>query len=473
MPKYSLYSLITILYLLLLVAVGSMPFGFYLLPLGFSGLISVYNIIYYYKNLQKQTYIQIALWVTIFINSFVSPIIHFSNDFWLLNMPYMTSNWEVPAFWISFMYLVGMVIIKIVMSNSLSTTQKVVKSVWSYNNRAKIVVILCMIFSFLLQSYIYVRMGGISGYINAYMTEDRAESSFSGMGLFFIFSEIFPYLLILLFDILFRNKKVKAFTAFAFLGLLFLSAMYFGGLRGSRSNTLLTLIFGFLVINNSHYKFKRLHYVSFIAFFFIFMFVGRIYKDKSSYSLYDYIESAQAKTDNSDISSTENIITLDLSRFAINCHQLHRLEDVDYDYKYGQTYIDGLLTFFPGGGIIRDKFQLSGRSASATELFYIDKPRKSTRILGIIGEWFINFGLYTFFIPYIILSFFLNFAVKKLGGFALSDPRQILVMIFVVMVPNLILSDMNNIAFVFVKRFFLIYILLYFITDKYCKPQNL
>ena len=131
------------------------------------------------------------------------------------------------------------------------------------------------------------------------------------------------------------------------------------------------------------------------------------------------------------------------------------------------------MTFVPGGNYVIRKFDLQSRTYYATDLFYGPRAKfKSTRILGPVGEWFINFGYETFFVPYIILGFLFRYFRNLTKRVPKNDIMFLVIPPFLTWLPQLVLSDGSNIMFFFVKRVFIVWLALRLITRKGVDLEN-
>jgi len=100
-----------------------------------------------------------------------------------------------------------------------------------------------------------------------------------------------------------------------------------------------------------------------------------------------------------------------------------------------------LLRFIPFGKTIIDKLNLSDRDTATSELLWKDPTANNFRVLGLVGEWFLNFGIWTFMIPYFIMAFILRGIRRSTSAISKDDARIILLPIIMVLAPDLILSD--------------------------------
>lgn len=448
-----------------LVVGGFVPWDMYLFPMVLCGVISAVKLSDCFNERQYYRDIYTIAWVVLFINSYVAPVIHFARDEWMEYIIFYPDNWNDYAFWTSLFYLTGIVIWLVVLRESEPSRSYRVK--WEPRGNAHKILIGLMVVSFVLQLYVYARLGGIGGYIQAYTDATKEESAFSGTGLFSIFSEMFPYLFVMYFVVTQRGKKVQGRKVFVFFVLLLLALLFFGGLKGSRNNVIYTLMMGVLAVHIFVYKFKFIHLLYFIVFFFLFMYVGRLYKDQKG-NLFDNIKEAVESRDKKNISQAEIIVLGDLSRFGVNAYELYLLEmSKEYEYKYGETYLWGMLTFIPFGSVLIREYNICSRSEAATELFYKNRTRtENSKIFGLLGEWMLNFGICTFFIPYLFMGIVLRLLRQALISIPVEDMRMLIVPVVLTLVPDLILSDMSNIMSFFVKRIAVFLLVIYCISVK-------
>lgn len=443
-----------------------MSFDLYLIPLCLCGIMSLCNVVKYLfcRDFYKNVYL--VVWIVLFINSFVAPLIHFAHDFWVENLPFCPTDWSDYAFLTSSFYFVGMLIFHVILTTPASIIPY--KSVWVAKKSASVILFFLFVLSFLVQIYIYAKMGGIVGYIANFTNDDE---EFVGLGKYFLFSELGPFLYLIYFIIRNKDRTISGKKVFWFVVVFLVLALFFGGLRGSRSNTLFTLIQGILTIHLLLYRFNLKHLFFFVIFFFVFMYVGRLYKDQgiNVVDVRNAVETRQALTKN-DLSQVETILIGDLSRYGINAYEISRLlENPNYNVKWGQTYLWGILTFVPLGSSIIDSFDIKSRNESAEELMYgKNTSYRNSRIFGLLGEWLLNFGMYVFFIPYVIMGFI----IKRMRVITLKisqsqiDIRMLMIPVMMVFVPILILSDSSNIMFFFLKRVFIFYLILWLVSNK-------
>ncbi|MDQ2178548.1 hypothetical protein [Marinifilum sp. D714] len=471
MKKRILLSSFLILFLILLLVTGLIPFDIYLLPMTLCGLITLIKI---GEKLEKNSVLRetfFYVWCVLFLSSFVAPLIHFSRNYWIENVYYLPTEWNGLAFKVSSIYLFGIIVFA-VLDNVNLFKAKQLTYIRQFKASASYIVLFLMSVSFILQTYLYIRVGGISQYMLIFTEKNEESGGFAGMGAFFIISEIFPYLLMLYFFIKNRGKQVSFIYILLFLALMLISCIYFGGLRGSRSNTIFTMLQAVIVINFTIYRFSKIHFMGFLAGFFLFMAIGRLYKN-DGINLVNNIGEYQSLSISEDMTSMEKIVTGDLARFNIMCYELFMLKNNStYKKKYGSTYLYSIFTFIPGGKNIREYLNLTGRSEAAGNLqFDFDGQirsahRKNTRIFGFVGEFMLNFGSLSFVFAFLILLVLLKYIESVVNSVWISDPMFILVALLPIFISILINADFNNFVFSLIKRVIPLYFIIMLITKK-------
>lgn len=443
-----------------------MPIDFILVPVSICGLLCMNKILKCISLPESYNNISLSVWIFSFISSFIAPIINISSNIWTSYLYPEPVDWLPYATIVSFVYLIGLIIYERVLSKPLNI--KEFKTIWIPRKNAFKILIALMTVSLAAQVYVYASFGGILGYMMAYTdSESSINSAFSGMGAFFILSELFPYLFLIAIVLKLNNKNLSMFKQLLLIFILFCVVMFFGGLRGSRSNTVLFMTMSLIALHRFVFKLSKVHLVLLVIGFFSFMYIGRIYKNSGMNMIKNgQIESLEKKKNTNFV---EEVIIGDLSRYSINAYELYRLEgNTNYKYRYGQTYLWGTLTFIPFGNRLIKAMNIDSRSDATNHLFLTEK---NSRILGVYGEWLINFGKYTFFIPYLLLAFVLLGIKKYTLKIPKEDIRQILIPVIFVFIPQLLISDSSNIMFFFIKRIFLVWLALYLISNK-SKRQN-
>ncbi len=202
--------------------------------------------------------------------------------------------------------------------------------------------------AFCLQAYIFVKFGGITGFMQAFT--DRDQAAFSGMGYVFLLAETLPVFLAI--AVLVWKREFLKRSPWTFLLLLvfgfFLLKLVCGGLRGSRTIT----VFGLFWIAGAIHVWIRPVPRRFLAvgvlFIVAFMYLYGFYKDVG-------IRAFEAVNDTSRINQLEQnsgrtiyeVLLSDLARTEIQATLLHQVVTGDYQFGWGKTYLQDFAFFIP------------------------------------------------------------------------------------------------------------------------------
>ncbi|QDV65129.1 hypothetical protein Mal65_42990 [Crateriforma conspicua] len=282
------------------------------------------------------------------------------------------------------------------------------------------------------QALFLVRVGGLGAVVTK-------EANLSGMGILFLFSESFPYLLFVSIVLYFRidGRKIPSGILLGLFLATILLMFAFGGLRGSRSNFLAGVISIATLMHYTQQRIRRRWLIMSAIPIFAFLVVYGVYK-----SLRHKIVEVESLEEFSEVSSTHNrtwqgMIIGDIGRSSIEAYTLYKLSTGDdYEYAKGSTYLAAVTLLAPRS--LRPPLRTS--TIAGTDLLYgmgsytgYGKGAvRSTRIFGVAGEAMLNFG--PWFIP---VAFFLV-------GIVMSRSRAF--------VRNTPLCDMRFLAYPFVFR---------------------
>jgi hypothetical protein len=173
---------------------------------------------------------------------FLAPLLHVSWDYWLPAVPVPRGlDWRD---WLGEMASLNVLGIALYLGvkHFLGRRWPVLPaaSVWRIHHpRFFYAISFGMLASAVLQTLVYVRLGGIGGYIETFERGIHGDhDTFAGMGALFILSESLPFLAMFGFVVYAQKNKGAQRWAVLVLALLafVLLRFYFGGLRGSRAH---------------------------------------------------------------------------------------------------------------------------------------------------------------------------------------------------------------------------------------------
>lgn len=395
---------------------------------------------------------------------YVAPILSIYTNSFLIN-PAREINWTVwgdYTIWVNlFMTLLFFA------GKSIGYKNYINHNIYTFKSKKNILYwgVLFLIISLIFQIYVFSSFGGVLGYINAW-GEDRSQ--FDGLGKIFILAEAFPIIFALIFfAFLSKNKKLLKYLLLFLITFLILKIV-FGGLRGSRSNTVWGMFWVIGVVHIAFYKIKKYQFALIALSFAIFMSTYALYKSygadafSGEYSLDD--------TNRFEGNPYVSMIINDFSRSSLNTYQTSQYyEENNYSIKYGETYLQSLSMIFPP---LKNMFYGYNKDAAGYELYHNTKinPRLddyyNSRVFGLYGEGILNFGpLFS-----TLLIFLFGFFVSRINSFTFSlsydDARLFFIPFITNMCMVLMISDSNNIIFFIMKNLLMVLVLFILITEK-------
>lgn len=306
-----------------------------------------------------------------------------------------------------------------------------------------------------LQVAAYARFGGILGYITAY---EAREGAFEDMGWIFMLSERFPILALIGFAVYARARKLTLSNArIAALLLVYLLVTFlFGGLRGSRSNTIWSLFWAAGVIHLWLRPLpKRLVYTGILVVG-VFMYVYGFYKSGGSEAVVTVLQdrSQIEEIERTTGRGTEMVLLGDLGRADVQAFLLYRMFHSDYRLAFGRTYVGGASILIPKSlwkdrpiHKIREGTQaLYGMSA------YRPGGHRSSRVYGLAGEFMLNFGPALVPFAFAALGFVVGRTRRLMRSMDPLDARWLLVPFFINLCFIVLGMDSDNILFFLVKN---------------------
>lgn len=411
----------------------------------------------------------------LFISLVLAPIVSLGEKTYLFLAP-REIEWEKWLFFLSILYSMGVYIFYIIISRVLKN-RLYEKDIFddSIINRKNFIIVSSFFLgiSFLAQILIFLKFGGISGYLNSW-TEDK--ESFSGLGLWYMLAEPFPLIFLIFLLVIIGKQRILRnkykWIIFIFI-LFFLSKLIFGGFRGSRSNTIWGLFWFAGIVHIYLFKLKKIHYFLGGLFLVVFMSVYSVYK---TYGIDSFSGQYSIKdTNRYDGNPLVEIYLGDFSRTTINAFQIAQIQDINaYDYKLGQTYFYTLTMVFP---FFKDFYTGYNKNSAGYEIITSSKVNPvvddyhNSRVFGLYGEGILNFG------PVISILIFglFGYIVAKLDNWSRNYLYDKVYVFFIPFLANLsfvmLVADSDNVIFFLFKNGFLILFYLV-ILHYFCRKKR-
>jgi len=334
------------------------------------------------------------------------------------------------------------------------------KSYWRLDKRRFVPITgIALIVTGILQAWLYVQQGGILGYINTFTSTGKA---FEGMGWLFVISESFPIIAMIGFAVYASKRKGMQswLILLIVLAVFFILQMFFGGFRGSRSNTVWALFWAVGIINFWIRPVSRkLIFVGLTALV-LFMYIYGFYKTAGLEALNlsegpDYRLELEQHTGR----TFEGLLLGDLGRSDVQAFLLYRLTDQESDYNYalGRTYLGAAVLLIPKS-VWADRPDTKikeGTEALRGAGSYIPGVEKASNVYGLAGETMLNFGLFLVPFAFIILGVAVSIVRHYISVWAPTDARLLLVPLIVNLCFTILTSDSDNLLFFVIKSGFI------------------
>ena len=279
---------------------------------------------------------------------------------------------------------------------------------------------------------------------------NQTESGQVGM-----IAECFPIVAMIAYALLAQRNRALATWAMLAATVLVMGILIFifGGLRGSRSNTLFSL---FWVVGMIHFTIRPINRKVLVSGLAVVMVLGYAYTlvykagGLKSMSLFergadfDYLERKTGR-------STEGMLLGDLGRSDMQAFLLRQSlnRDLDYDFGLGRTYYATLTRFIPSF-IWPDRPLL--KPFEGTEIqwgkgSYDPLHRLASYVYGMAGEAILNFGPYG--VPFVFLAWTLVVARGRKWILTMepNDVRRLLSPLVSLICFMILSSDSDNIFF--------------------------
>lgn len=403
---------------------------------------------------------------------FIAPLLQI---YWNYGMSYVNEpeDWKVWLLWLSTINFIGLIIYRLLRGAILKIkpNKKEINFFWKLNPKRLLTVSIPLLFlMFLLQTYIYFSYGGITGYVDTYTSRD---GGFEGMGFLFMVAESFPIIFLIVFIHFFQKSKYKnsILIMIIIFIIFFVLKLYFGGLRGSRSNTLWGIIWAVGLIHFFIKPIKKKVIIIGVIFMMGFIFFYGVYKGAGD-DVIDVItsdKSFEAVTEETG-RGIDTVLLGDLARTNTQAFILYRLIEHSDNYKLalGRSYIGDLSILIPKRVYptrpptkVKEGTEIIRGEGSYNPNGYI-----SSRIYGLTGEFMLNFGYIFAPLVFIIWTYLVTKVRKSLYTLQHKDARLYLYPFLVVVCFLLLVQDLDNLVFSIVKNFLIPLLIVYISKEK-------
>lgn len=386
---------------------------------------------------------------------FLAPLLHVHLDQW---MRYVVppSDWRDWLGWMAVLNAIGLLLYRLGRALVPAPSPSPDDRVWVVaRGRFLLVLLAGLVSTAALQAFFYARHGGVSGVIDAYV---EREGVLEGSGWMLMLCESFPILLAFAFVVYARRSATPVSwpALLALLCLFFLCKLLFGGLRGSRSNTVWGL---FWAVGLIHLRVRlvprRVAYLG-GALLILFMYTYGLYKGAGT----DVVlaldgPEARAELEERSGKTLETTLLGDLARADVQAFLLYRLSSPvsDYDLALGRTYLSALSLLVPRA-LWPDP--PPRKAQEGTDAMYgrgtFASGRVASNVYGLAGEGMLNFGPYCVPILFLLFGGVVGFVCRLRAAWHPEDARLLLYPLAVSFTFALLVGDSDNLAFFTLKN---------------------
>jgi hypothetical protein len=393
---------------------------------------------------------------------FLAPLLHVAWDSWLLPYVEPPPDWRD---WLGGMALVnaaGLLLYRGARQWAADWGDHAPNdNAWTLEwSRLRPVAACALMISAALQFWVYAAHGGFSGYVGA-VTEGigrpETATAFTGMGWIFMMSESFPIVAMIVFAVFaVRTRTARSWSAIMLVLLgYFLLAMVFGGLRGSRSQTIWSLFWATGIIHLWIRPLSKKFIAAGVCFLVAFMYLYGFYKGLGHDVLTVYQEGATSALSETSHRTFEGMLLGDLARADVQAFLLYRLwiPNRDYDYAWGRTYLGSIALLIPRR-IWPERPPVKvheGTEALYGVGSYDEEEWVASNVYGLAGETMLNFGPLGVPFAYLTFGLLVGRLQRYMSRLRDGDARWLLCPFIVNLTVAVLHADSDNLLFNFVK----------------------
>lgn len=411
---------------------------------------------------------------------FLAPLLHVYWDYWMsyITPPPDWRDWLGAMAALNVFGLIAYRFSRVWIARNI--VHQRVSIVWDLNRaRFYVVVIVALLATAALQVWVYATQGGVWGYIQAYV---EGTGAFEGYGWIFMFSESFPTIALFGYVVYARDKnRYKSWVAIFFvIVIFFVLKLFFGGLRGSRSNTVWGLFLAAGVIHFWIRPLPRKIVPVALVFLVVFMYIYGIYKGAGL----DVIEAINDREYRAELSyrtgrTIDVSILADLGRGDIQAFILYRMltNQGDYQYSLGRTYVGAVSLLIPRS-LWPDRPPTKVKEGTEAQYgagSYIPGIWSSSRVYGLAGETMLNFSPLAVPVAFALFGLIVGCIRGYLTSWYPMDIRRLVFPLLVNFCFVILVGDSDNVLFFLIKNGSVPFMILYIssVRINYQKCVNL
>ena len=309
-----------------------------------------------------------------------------------------------------------------------------------------------LVVSLALQSWIYLSFGGLGGYVEAYQQGQlTGDSPFEGWGRLMMVAELFPFVAFMMVAgyVKLAGRHLSLLAVAGLLLAFLCLCLYFGGLRGSRSNTVWTMFWAVMIVHVWLRPLpKRLLAAGSIALL-AFMYVYGLYKGVGGRDgLVEVLEGriTLAELEEDTEKPIEKVLLVDFAHADLQALILQRVMTGGFEPVWGRTYQAGLAMLVPRSlWPERPPNKMKEGSEMRFGAGAFGSGQVSWFVHGLAGEAMLNFGPLAVFPAFLIYGILIAGLHRFVLALAPDDGRVLLAPFAVILAVVLLASDLDNV----------------------------
>lgn len=392
---------------------------------------------------------------------FLTPLLHVTWDSWLAYV-------EPPPDWrdwlggMAIVNAVGLVLYRVARKRAATwSPHTATQTFWRLNRKRLFLSAGCgLVVSGALQIWVYAQYGGVIGYIEAFSQSigDPDAAFAENMGWIFMLSESFPMLAMITFAAAAgRSRTAKSWLVIVVVLLgVFTLRMLFGGLRGSRSNTVWGLVWAVGIIHLWIRPLTKKFIFTGVIFLIVFMYFYGFYKNLGQGAF----TGLQSGTTTSELSqktgrTLDALLLGDLGRADVQAYLLYRLSrpDSEYRYAWGRTYAGTAALLVPRA-LWPDRPPTKVKEGTEAQFgagSWDEHDWSSAHVYGLAGETMLNFGPIAVPVAYGIFGVIVGKLQRFFSRLRPEDMRLLMYPFICNLCLSVVQSDSDNLLFTLIK----------------------
>jgi len=319
--------------------------------------------------------------------------------------------------------------------------------------------ILALLIAAAFISQAYVIFG--RGFVGTTQKLDIVAERLAGGGIFRLLGDLGPIYLMILLTLIrtrFTVKRSSLLTVYILLAFMFVVSLVFGGLVGSRGQTVWKI---FWIVGIVHFFWRRFSVKEALigmVVLVLFMNVYGFFKHLGTKGLDIFKTEGFAAAAQASGVSAEGILIGDLSRADVQAYMAYVLvkKPYPYEYRWGKTIWGDIVVQLPRWIYPNyyNSLGASGKQRAGTDIMMgpsefnpADPYSYSRYVYGLTGQVMLNFGILPIPFAFIILGYCVGRFRRAMYNWKPYDMRFFLAPVIIQLLTMLLTHDFNNIMF--------------------------